>query len=94
MGSLRYLCNSRPDIAYAVGIISRFMSEPRAFYPLAAKRVMKYIKETLEFGILFPKCLNVNSMELIAYSDADWCGDKQDRKSTSGYSFKFLSAPI
>jgi len=33
-------------------------------------------------------------LELMAYSDADWCGDKQDRKSTSGYLFKFLNAPI
>jgi len=43
---------------------------------------MRYIKGTLEYVILFPKCLDENSMELIAYSDADWCGDKQDRKST------------
>ena len=47
VGSLRYLCNSRPDIAYAVGIISRFMSEPRVSHLLAAKRVMRYIKGTL-----------------------------------------------
>lgn len=94
VGSLRYLCNSRPDIAYAVGIISRFMSEPRVSHLLAAKRVMRYIKGTLQYGILFPKCLNDSSMELMAYSDADWCGDRQDRKSTSGYLFKFMNAPI
>jgi len=80
VGSLRYLCNSRPYIAYAVGIISRFMGEPRASHLQAAKRVMRYIKGTLQHDILFPKCLNESSMELIAYSDADWCGDKQDRK--------------
>jgi len=94
VGSLRYLCNSRSDIAYAVGIISRFMSEPRASRLLAAKRVMRYIKGTLQYGILFPKCLNESSMELITYFDADWCGDKHDRKSTLGYLFKFLNAPI
>lgn len=94
VGSLRYLCNSRPDIAYAVGIISRFMSEPRVSHLLAAKRVMRYIKGTLQYGILFPKCLNDSSMELMAYSVADWCGDRQDRKSTSGYLFKFMNAPI
>ena len=71
MGSLGYLCNSRPEIAYAVGIISRFMSEPRASHLLEAKRVMRYINETLEYGILFPKCLTEDSMELIAYSDVD-----------------------
>ena len=94
VGSLRYLCNSRPDIAYAVGIISRFMSEPRVSHLLTTKRVMRYIKGTLEFGILFPKCLDENSMELITYSDADWFGAKQDRKSTLGYLFKFLNALI
>jgi hypothetical protein len=94
VGSLRYLCNSRPDIEYAVRIISRFMSGPRVSHLLAAKRVMIYIKGTLVFGILFPKCLNENSMELIAYSDAERCGDKQDTKNTSGYLFKFLNAPI
>jgi len=94
VGSLRYLCNSRPDIAYVVGIISRFMSEPRVSHLLAAKRVMRYIIGTPQYGILFSKCLNENSMELIEYSDADWCGDKQDRKSTSGYLFKFLNDPI
>jgi hypothetical protein len=94
VGSLRYLCNSGPDIACEVGMISRFMSEQRVSHLLAAKRVMRYIKGTLEFGILFPKCLDENSMELVAYSDVDWCGDKQDRKSTSGYLFKFLNGPI
>jgi len=82
VGSLSYLCNSRPDIAYAVGIINRFMSEPRVSHLLAAKRVMRYIKGTLQFGILFSKCPDEKSMELVAYSDADWCGDMQDRKST------------
>jgi len=94
VGSLRYLCNSKSHIAYAVGIISRFMSGPRASHLLVAKRVMRYIKGTLQYDILFPKCLNGNSMELIAYSGADWCGDKQDWKSTSWHQFKFLNAPI
>jgi len=70
------------------------MSEPRASHLLAAKRVMRHIKGTLQYGILFPKCLNDCSMELMAYSDVDWCGDKQDRKRTLGYLFKFLNAPI
>jgi len=78
VGSLRYLCNSRHDNAYAVDIISRFISEPRASHLLAAKRVMRYIKGTPVFGILFPKFLDENFMELIAYADADWCGDKHD----------------
>jgi len=49
------MCNSRPYIAYVVGIISRFMSEPRSSYLLAVIRVMRYIKGTLNYGVLFPK---------------------------------------
>ena len=94
VGSLRYLCNSRPNIAYSVGIVSRFMSKLISSHLIADKRVTRFIKGTMEYGILFPKCLNEASMELIAYSDEDWCGDRQDRKSTSGYLFKFLNAPI
>jgi len=63
------------------------MSEPRESHLLAAKRVMRCIKGTLQYGILFPKCLNESFMELMAYSDADWCGDKKDRKSTPGCLF-------
>ncbi|XP_024640654.1 uncharacterized mitochondrial protein AtMg00810-like [Medicago truncatula] len=74
VGSLRYLCNIRRDIAYAHGIISRFMSEPRTSHLLAAKRVTRYIKGILEYDILFPKCLIEDFMDLIAYFDADWCG--------------------
>lgn len=58
------------------------MSEPRASHLIAAKRVIRYIKGTMEYGIFFPKCINEATMELMAYSYADWCGDRQDRKST------------
>lgn len=76
VGSLRYMCNSRPNIAYAVGIIRRFMSEPRASHLLAAKIVMtdEIHQRNTRVCILFPKCLNENSTEFIAYSDADWLG--------------------
>lgn len=88
VGSLSYLRNSRPNIAYAVGTISRFMIEPRTSHLLAAKRVMRYNKGTLEYGILFPKCLIENSIELIVYSDADWCGgiNKIERLPQATYS--------
>ena len=93
IGSLRYLCNSRPDICFAVGVLSKFMQKPQKKHLLAAKRVMRYIKGTLNFGILFPKPSQVQNM-LIYYSNADWCGDGTDRISTTGCIFLFMEAPI
>lgn len=94
VGSLRYLCSTRPDLAFSVGLISRYMEKPRMSHLLAAKRIMRYVKGTLNWGILFPT-QKVNKMErLIGYSDADWCGDKDDRKSTAGYCFFLGKAPI
>jgi len=93
VGSLRYLCNSRPDICFAVGVISRYMHHPRKVHLLAAKRVLRYIKGTIGFGLLFPEN-NQEQTELVGYSDSDWCGDCSDRRSTSGFLFKFMGAPI
>lgn len=94
VGSLRYLCNTRPNISYSVGVISRFMERPRMPHLLAAKRIMRYVKGTLEFGLVFPNMKGEQEVELMGYSNADWCGDKNDRKSTAGYFFRFGEAPI
>nr|KYP63920.1 hypothetical protein KK1_018507 [Cajanus cajan] len=53
VGSLRFLCNTRPDLAYNVHMISWFTEEPRTPL-LVAKRILRYVKKTLDFGILFP----------------------------------------
>ncbi|KOM24671.1 hypothetical protein LR48_Vigan2413s000100 [Vigna angularis] len=55
VGSLRYLCNSRPDIYFAIGVLSRFMHQLKKMHLIATKRVLRYVKGTLEFGVLFPK---------------------------------------
>jgi len=81
VGSLRYLCNSKPDIVYVVDIISRFMSEPRSSHMFAAKRVMRCIMRALDYGILFHVNVNEAAVNLTTYSDVDWCGDKQARKA-------------
>ena len=94
VGSLRYLCNSRPDICYSVSVISKFMHDPRKPHLIAAKRILRYVKGTMEYGLLFPYGAKSEVNELIGYSDSDWCGDLTDRKSTSGYVFKFNDAAI
>jgi hypothetical protein len=55
IGSLRYLCQSRPYISYSVGIVSRYMSNPSKTHFLAAKKILRYINGTLQYGTLFPK---------------------------------------
>ena len=82
LGSLMYLsvC-TRPDLAYAVGILARFSSKPNRSHWTAAKRVLRYLKGSANHGIAFPKS---ESGECRGYSDADWAGDQEDRKSTSG----------
>jgi hypothetical protein len=94
VGSLRYLCNSRPDICYSVSVISRFMHDPRKSHLIAAKRILRYIKGTIDFGLLFPYGAQSKVNELKGYSDSDWCGDLTDRRNTSGYVYKFNDAAI
>ena len=93
MGSLSYLCNTKPDIFYAVGMISRFMSKPKWSHYQAAVTILRYIKGTLKYGVLFPSSAETNS-GLLSYSNSDWCGDIVDKRSTSGYLFRFLGSPI
>ncbi|XP_050889869.1 uncharacterized mitochondrial protein AtMg00810-like [Lathyrus oleraceus] len=79
--SLRYLCNIKPDICYVVGMVSRFMSKPKWSHYQVAVKILRYIKGTLKYGVLFPFGLETDS-ELMSYSDSNWCGDIVDRKST------------
>jgi len=94
VGSLRYLCNSRPDICYLVSVISKFMHDPRKYYWTTTKRILRYIKGTMNFGLLFPYGAKSEVNELIGYSNSDWCGDTTDRRSTSDYVFKFNDVAI
>jgi len=66
VGSLRYLCNNKPDISFVVGWISRFMNQPRKVHLIAVKRVLRYIKGTVGHGILFPKGIQ-NQEELCGW---------------------------
>jgi hypothetical protein len=65
VGSLRYLCHTRPDIAYGVGLISRYMVKPTTSHLVAAKRILRYVKGTRNYGIQYFKN---KSGELVVYS--------------------------
>jgi len=70
------------------------MHDTRKPHLIAAKRIPRYIKGTIDFGLLFPYGVQSKVNELIGYSDSDWCGDLNDRRNTSGYVFKFNDAAI
>jgi hypothetical protein len=90
IGSLLYLSTAtRPDIAYIVGVLSRFTSAPAETHMTAAKRVLRYLKGTIELGISYSK----SSASPVGYSDASWADD-DNRHSTSGVVFMYANGPI
>ncbi len=91
VGSLIYLTNTRPDIVHAVSIISMFMSEPSKAHLAAAKRILRYIKGTKSHGIMYESEIDY---KLTGYTDSDWAGSIDDRRSTSGYVFQLGSKSI
>ncbi|UYV79065.1 hypothetical protein LAZ67_17000981, partial [Cordylochernes scorpioides] len=92
IGCLMFLAVcSRPDIAFAVNKLSRFMAAPVLTHWNALKRIFKYLKGTLESGILYKR---KDVIKLIGYSDADFAGDIDTRRSTSGYIFLLAGGPV
>ncbi|KAJ9542229.1 hypothetical protein OSB04_028735 [Centaurea solstitialis] len=81
IGSLLYLTASRPDIVFSTGVCTRFQCDPRESHLSAIKRILRYLKGTLDFGLWYPKD---SGFELIANTDSDHAGCKLNRKSTSG----------
>ena len=84
VGSLMYLTATRPYMMFVVSLISRYMGNPTELHLQAAKRVLRYLRGTTDFGVFYKKG---GCEELIAYMDSDYAGDSEDRKSTSGYVF-------
>ncbi|PKU78515.1 Retrovirus-related Pol polyprotein from transposon TNT 1-94 [Dendrobium catenatum] len=81
VGSLQYLTLTRPDIAYSVNLLSQHMHNPSLHDAFLLKRLLRYIKGTLHFGLPISK----SNFTLNSFSDADWAGDPESRKSTSGF---------
>ncbi|BBG99703.1 Far-red impaired responsive family protein, partial [Prunus dulcis] len=83
VGCLQYLTITRPDLAFAVNTVAQYMSAPRTSHMIAVKRILRYIKGTLDFGLTL--CPQSSPARLTAYSDADWAGCPDSRRSTTGY---------
>ncbi|XP_062186641.1 secreted RxLR effector protein 161-like [Phragmites australis] len=91
IGSLRYLTHTRPDLAYSVRIVSRYMENPKESHLQAVKQILRYVKGTIQFGLIY---LKGGEGELIGYSDSNLAGDLDDRKSTSGMMFYYSGKPV
>eukprot|EP00253_Pinus_taeda_P006843 PITA_06843 len=91
VGSLIYLTATRPNIMHVVSLISRFMERPKEAHWQAAKRILRYVKGTKRFGILYTTS---ECSDLIGYTDSDWARSVDDRNSTSGYVFHTGSGAI
>ncbi|XP_041999826.1 uncharacterized mitochondrial protein AtMg00240-like [Salvia splendens] len=86
VGKLIYLSHTRPDITYAVGIVSQFMHKPQEDHMEAALKIVRYLKGTVGYGVLLEKG---GDLKVHGYIDADWASNPVDRKSTGGY-FTFV----
>jgi hypothetical protein len=82
IGSLIYLTNTRPDLSFVVNVLSRYMQEPRESHWNAAKKVLRYLQGTKDYGLEYKRN---KKFRLVGYSDADFARDVDDRASTSGY---------
>ncbi|XP_052478408.1 secreted RxLR effector protein 161-like [Gossypium raimondii] len=84
VGKLMYLTSTRPDIVYVVSLVSRFIEKPYSNHWEVAKRILRYVKGTIEYGIFY----KANTLvDLIGYTDSDLAGSIDDSRSTSGYVF-------
>jgi hypothetical protein len=91
VGKLIYLTITRPDLAYAVQVLSQFMDKPRTSHLDAAHRVLRYIKHSPGQGILLSATSNI---QLHAFCDADWARCRDTRRSITGYCILLGSSPI
>lgn len=91
IGSLLFIAQiSRPDISFAVNLLSRFNGNPGAAHWKAAKRTLRYLSGTKELELIY----GGSHRQLTGFCDADWAGDTDSRKSTTGYLFTMNGGAI
>jgi hypothetical protein len=82
VGALQYLTLTRPDISFSINKVCQFIHKPTTVHWTAVKRILRYLRFTLGIGLKIDKC---SSTCVSAFSDADWAGDIDDRRSTGGF---------
>lgn len=88
VGALQYLTLTRPDISFAVNKVCQYLHAPTTAHWTDVKRIVRYVKHTVSLGLNFRRS---NSTLVSAFSDADWAGCSDDRKSTGGFAVFFGS---
>jgi hypothetical protein len=91
IGKLKFLTHTRYDIAFVVNLVSHYMTHPQQAHLKVVKCILRYIKGTLDFGLFYPKR---SELTLCGYSDADWGGDLDQRRSTRAFVFTANGTPI
>lgn len=91
IGCLRYLLHTRPDLSYCVGVLSRYMQEPKESHGVALKQILRYLRGTLTLGLSFTRG---DKRKLVGYSDSSHNVDEDDRRSTTGHVFYLERCPI
>lgn len=81
---MHYVVHSRLDIAHVVGLIARFHKDPKETHMVAVQRIFRYLKGTVDYGLWYPYNDNFS---LKFFTDADWAGNVDDRKSTTSGAF-------
>jgi histone deacetylase 1/2 len=84
VGALQYFTLTRPDLAFAVNKVCQYLHSPTTAHWTAVKRILRYVKGTSDVGL---RIMKSSSMLISGFSDADWAGDIDDRRSTSGLLF-------
>jgi hypothetical protein len=93
IGILRYLVSTRPDLAFAVGYVSRFLEEPREDHLAAVKKILHYVVGTRNWGLWFGRKKG-NQTLLTRFSDANFARDVDARKCTTRVIFILVNSPI
>jgi hypothetical protein len=91
VGKLIFLTNTRYDIAFSVNLVARYMQAPQQAHLQAIQSIIRYIKGTTQTGLFYSRNA---TLQLTGYSDADWRGDLDERKSTGAFLFTIGSTPI
>ncbi len=91
VGSLIYMSITRPNLSYVIRVVSQFMQTPRKPHLDAVRRILRYIKHTLQCGIFYE---TKSQFQVHGYTYADWAGNVSDRRSTNGFMFSFGSGAI
>ncbi|XP_023751197.1 secreted RxLR effector protein 161-like [Lactuca sativa] len=86
VGSLRYLVHTRPDLNYNIGVVSKFMQNPKQSHYATIKHILRYVKRTTEFGLMYHRG---GDGKLVGYSDSSYNNDREDRRGTTGVAFYY-----